>query len=144
MRTSRSFETSEPHLTTGEASYPRRTECKEELVKVKFTRHTCADPIHLLVNTTLRLLYPQRKDQCPLYRRLVGSWGLYRKHGKSKPTGIRYRDHRARSNTLYRLRYPYHQEELVCILIPVFHTLFHNTSLICTERTVSQPRISFI
>jgi len=130
-------------LTIGASSYPRRTECKEELVKVKFARRNCADPIHLLVNTMLRPLYPRSKDRYPLYRRLVGSWGLHRRHGKSHPTGIRSEDQPARSNTLYRLRYPYLQEELICFLIPVFRTLYHDNSLICTEWTASQRRPFF-
>jgi len=133
-------------FTIGTSSYPRRTECKEELVKVKFIRLTCAVPIHLLVNTTLRPLYPRSKDRYPLYRGLVGSWGLYRRHGKSgksHPTGIRSGGQPARNNTLYRQRYPYRQRELVCSLIPVFRTLYHDNSIICTEWTVSQRRRFF-
>lgn len=101
-------------LTTGAGSYPRRTEFLEELIKVKFSLHTLADPIHLLVSTTLRPLYPWRKDRYPLYRRLFGSWGLYGRHEKSEPAGIRPLDHPACSDALYRLRYPCRQEKLIC------------------------------
>jgi hypothetical protein len=127
-------------LTAGSASYPRRTECLEELIKVKFTRHNCADPIYLLVSTMLRPLYPRRKDRYPFYRRLVGSWSLYGRHGKSHTTGIRSRNHPARSDSLYRLRYPYRLEKLICFLFPFFRTLFHGNSIFCTGWTVSQLR----
>ena len=130
-------------LTIGAASYPRRTECLAELIKVKFTLHTCADPIHLLVSTTQRPLYPKKKDRYPLYRSLVGSWSLYGRHGKSHPYGIRPRDHRACSDALYRLRYPYRQEKLICFLFTVFRTLFHGNSVFCKGWTVSQRRRFF-
>jgi hypothetical protein len=48
---------------------------------------------------------PPGKTRYPLYRRLGGSQGFLDGCGKSRPSGIRFPDRPARSESLYRLRY---------------------------------------
>ena len=60
-----------------------------------------------MVNVTPRPPLTRGKTRYPLYRRLAGPQGRSRRVRKiSPPTGIRSADLPARSESLYRLRYP--------------------------------------
>jgi len=60
-----------------------------------------------VVNSTPRPLYLGKGSRCPLYRRLVEPQGQSGRVRKISPsTGIRSPDRPARSESLYRQRYP--------------------------------------
>jgi len=60
------------------------------------------------VSGTPQPLFNLGKIRYPMYRSLVGPRVVLERCGKSRPTGIRSPDRPARSQSLYRLRYPAH------------------------------------
>ena len=85
------------------------------------------------VSFTPRQFFTPGKTRYPLYRRLGGPQGLSGRVRKiSPPTGIRSTDRPARSQSLYRLRYP---AKDLSLRVPVFQTAalkFSRTP--CTKR----------
>jgi hypothetical protein len=72
------------------------------------------------VSVTPRPLFTPGKTRYPLYRRLGGLPGRSGQVRKiPPPTGIRSPDRPARSQSLYRLRYPAHILIPYCVLLPI-------------------------
>ena len=69
---------------------------------------------------------PPGKTRYSLYRRLSGPQGRSGQVGKiSPPTGIRSPDRPARSQSLYRLRYPAHILEIKMVFFLYFLTFYY-------------------
>jgi hypothetical protein len=75
-----------------------------------------------VISTTPRPLYPG-KTRYPLYRRLGGPQGRSGRVLKNlAPTGIRSPDRSARSQSLYRLSYPAHHQEVPSCIYSNWYT----------------------
>jgi hypothetical protein len=68
---------------------------------------------------------PPGKTRYPLYRRLGGPQGRSGQCGISRLTGILSPDHPARSQSLYRLRYPVHNQYIYIYIYIYIYTHTH-------------------
>jgi hypothetical protein len=89
---------------------------------------------------------PPGKTRYPLYRRLVGPQGRCRRVRKiSPPTGIRSPDRPARSESLYRLRYPGSWPLLYLTLLKCSHIPAHTRATsIPTLNSLYHVSVSFL
>jgi hypothetical protein len=73
-----------------------------------------------VVNAKPLPLYPREKTRYPFYRRPVGLGAGLDGSGKSRHTRVRIPDPTARSESLYRLRYPGSRNIIIIIIIIQF------------------------
>ena len=71
---------------------------------------------------------PQGKTRYASYRSLGGPQSRFGQVQKiSPPTGIRFPDRPARSQSLYRLSYPAHKRRMEVMVLPIIRLLFFNS-----------------